>query len=521
MSRPSPVSFAALLTAACCLMPLDSVLSARQPSAEASSRSAWIAEGVRRGVRYSGGIVPGGATPELEKLRSLPAEKRGRGGSGGVPPGLLDTRVSRDILAPNRASGAEPLTEAEPFLAVDPEDPGRMLALYQEDRFAEVGGARALTYALTTDGGRHWREGLLPKLTAASGGMLARASDPWVAFGPGHVAYCAGLAFDDNLGSGGVYVSVSTDGGETWGDPVRVHGQSGGTIDDKDAVAVDTNSRSPYFGRVYVGWDIAPNDPSRPQTLVMAHSTDGGATFSSPATIFGDAGNLGIVPLVDPGGIVHAIWLHYEGVNNAEGGVLSPAWIYSSYSTDGGDSWSAPVRVADVFDALVPNSRTADGLPAAAIDPATGNLFVAWQDQRFTPGTDQILLSVSADGRRGWSAPVRVSDGPDGAASFTPAVAVNDAGQVAVSYYSLRNSPNGNNLQVDEYLTIGGPRGRPFSRGRRQSFDSWDNRAAAIAGGRFFLGDYQGLAAAGRDFFPLWVATAAGGPDVYTLAVGQ
>ena len=34
-----------------------------------------------------------------------------------------------------------------------------------------------------------------------------------------------------------------------------------------------------------------------------------------------------------------------------------------------------------------------------------------------------------------------LSDGPDGAASFTPAVAVNDAGQVAVSYYSLRNSP--------------------------------------------------------------------------------
>ena len=179
--------------------------------------------------------------------------------------------------------------------------------------------------------------------------------------------------------------------------------------------------------------------------------------------------------------------------------------------------------------ALVPSFRTGEGLPAAALDPRTGNVFVAWQDQRFTPGADQILLSVSADGRSGWSSPQRVSDGPDEVPNFTPAVAVAKLGQVAVSYYSLRNSPPGNPFLVDEYLTIGGPRGRPFSRSRRQSYSSWDNRAAAIADGQLFLGDYQGLAAAGRNFLPLWVATFATSPidppakepDVYTVAVGR
>jgi BNR/Asp-box repeat len=512
---------AALLLAAGAL----ALPASRLVSQETYSRGRWLAEGMRKGVRYSGGIVPGGPTPALAAWMALPWEepKRGR---GGVPPGPPDARVSFDILAPDSAAGAEPETEAEPSLAVDPADPDRRVALYQEDRFAAGGGARALTYALTVDGGRHWHEGLLPGLTAASGGAFARASDPWVAFGPGHAVYCAGLAFDETDALGGVYVSASSDGGATWGPPVAVHAQDGATIDDKDAIAVDLNPRSPYFGRVYVGWDISPNDPSLPQLLSIAHSTDGGATWSPPATIFGQFGNLGILPLVDPGGVVHAIWLHYEGVPGQLDGPPA-AWIDSSYSTDGGDTWSPPEKVADVFHAPVPNSRTADGLPSAAIDPTTGNLYVVWQDQRFTPGVDQVAMSVSPDGKSGWSAPRRMSDGPNGAANFTPAVAANSVGQIAVSYYSFRNSPQGNNLAVDEYMTLGGPRGRPFSRGLRQSTGAWDNRAAAVAGGKFFLGDYQGLAAAGRGFFPLWIATFAPSaihpparqPDVFTLAV--
>jgi hypothetical protein len=185
--------------------------------------------------------------------------------------------------------------------------------------------------------------------------------------------------------------------------------------------------------------------------------------------------------------------------------------------------------VADVLAAPVPSSRTADGLPSAAIDPQTGNVFVVWQDERFTPGTDQILLTGSADGTNGWTSPRRISDGPGNAASFTPAVAVNGLGQVGVAYYSFRNSPSGTAFLVDEYLAVGGPHGVPFSRGRRQSLGSWDIRAAAVADGLFFLGDYQGLAGAGRNFLPLWVATFATStidppakePDVYSVKVGR
>src|ERR1700726_3327208 len=67
-------------------------------SQQGYSRSRWIAEGMRRGLRFSGGIMPGARTPELEQLlQSQPQEEQPRRGGRGVPPGLPDTRVSYDI----------------------------------------------------------------------------------------------------------------------------------------------------------------------------------------------------------------------------------------------------------------------------------------------------------------------------------------------------------------------------------------------------------------------------------------
>ena len=55
---------------------------------------------------------------------------------------------------------------------------------------------------------------------------------------------------------------------------------------------------------------------------------------------------------------------------------------------------------------------------------------------------------------------------------------------------------------------------------------SWDLRFAATSDG-FFLGDYQGLAASAKTFYPLWIATfapravdpPARQPDVFTRAI--
>lgn len=455
------------------------------PAGEPFRRSRWIAERMDR-MLFSGGVLPAGEVPpEAFTVPFAPEEKAAR---------PRHVQVSFDLLAQD-GSGFQDETQAEPYLAINPENDNHLVAGYQEGRFA-TGGARALAFAVSTNGGRSWQEGLVPGLTTASGGTFARVSDPWVAFGPGGRVYYASLVFQE-LGSpdNGILVSASSDGGLTWDAPVFAHRASGRDFDDKEAIVADARRDSPFRGRVYVGWDTAIDDERQP--LRIAVSSDEGRSFGPAVDLWTEGANIGIVPLVGPGGVVHAIWL------NAQASGLA---ILSARSEDGGATWSDPVPVATVSPTDVPGLRVGGSLPAAAIDPRTGALYVAWNDGRFSSRICQVALSRSTDGGRTWSAPQRVSNGPATAPNFTPAVAVGADGVVTVAYYTLRHDPNRRFL-VDEYLATSKDGGRRFNRTVRVSAASWDARFAALAGSRFFLGDYQGLAAGRRMAHPLWIAT--------------
>jgi hypothetical protein len=473
----------------------------RQPG---FSRSRWLEEQQAWGARTPENLVPENPRRLKAFLSQLAHTKPP---STGIPKGVV--RVSGDILAPG--GGAEAETETEPFFAIDPESPKHLLAGYQEDRFPDE-GCRNLTSAVSFNGGLTWQESLLPNLTVAAGGRFERTSDPWVAFGTGGRAYFVSLGFNETNPLNGVYLSASDDGGRTWGDPVAVHSGTS-TFDDKEAVVVDNRDDSPYKGRVYVGWDSIT--ASRQQLELITYSDDGGHSFQPPVTIGSSGANIGVVPLVGPGGIVHAVWLSYQG--------LTP-YLMASHSTDGGRTWSEPVRISGARAFGVDGSRTGSGLPSAAIDGRNGTLYVAWEDGRFTSGTDQAVLSSSTDGGQTWSAPVRVSDGPDDAPEFTPAVAVTPEGWVGVSYYSMRNNPA--HVLVDEYLSVSKTGGQTFAKSQRLTAASWDLRFAAASDG-FFLGDYQGMVTSSKTFYPLWIGTFSASrldpparqPDAYTRAI--
>jgi Neuraminidase (sialidase) len=163
--------------------------------------------------------------------------------------------------------------------------------------------------------------------------------------------------------------------------------------------------------------------------------------------------------------------------------------------------------------------RTGAGLPSVAI-AATGQLYVVWEDARFTSsGVNHIVISTSTDGGSTWSAPATVDGNtPDNRPAFTPTVAVNSAGAVAVTYYDLRSlGTETATLPTDLWVSTSTDNGATWS--KQHLTGPFDMKTAPNAGG-FFLGDYQALGVIGTTFQPFFVAANTGNTsnrtDVFT-----
>jgi hypothetical protein len=401
-------------------------------------------------------------------------------------------RNVRPIAADTAPSinGAEPDTVTEPDIAIDPANSRVITAVAQQGRYVD-GGSADPGFATSHDGGRTWISGNLPLLAEAVGGPFQRASDAAVAFGPDGSDYAQTIPFDQTDARSAVAVQRSADGGRTFGAPSLVVNDNDVNIfNDKNWIAVDTSRRSPFFGRIYSVWSrfiTSGTVTTSPGTV--SWSDDHGRTWS-PFRFTGPAGENteGLIPLIAPDGAVTVVYDQTIGSNDYE---------TAQTSDDGGKSWSPPVMIAQFLGAEVPGMRTG-GLPAAAIDPSTGRMYVVWQDTRFnSAGLNDIVLSTSSDGRS-WSAPRPVSPAPvsPGAASldrFTPAVAA-AGGKVYITYRT--RAAGGTAPTASEDLLVSRDGGRTFG-GERQIGPPAVLADAAVASTSTtaFLGDYMGLAA--------------------------
>jgi hypothetical protein len=191
-------------------------------------------------------------------------------------------------------------------------------------------------------------------------------------------------------------------------------------------------------------------------------------------------------------------------------------------STDGGVTWGPQVTVAK-FDGADPTGIRSGALPAAAVDPLTGDLYAAWQDLRFrTDGLNDILLSTSTDGGTTWTTPIRVNqDATDSKIDhFTPAVAAY-GGSVFVTYRTRDNSAGLSNkvgmaiiVSTDGGATFSGElaMGPPTSL-RYAAYVNGDVAEGADVPGihhpdapaiQKFLGDYMGLSATATAVQAVW-----------------
>ncbi|MBC8314841.1 MAG: T9SS type A sorting domain-containing protein [Bacteroidetes bacterium] len=109
-------------------------------------------------------------------------------------------------------------------------------------------------------------------------------------------------------------------------------------------------SEGPGRGNVYVLASMARISTGDPGDVMFARSTDGGQTWSAPLRINDNPGNYNIqwfgTMSVAPNGRIDAVWLD---TRDALPGTYFSS-LYYSFSDDQGESWSVNQRLSDAFD---------------------------------------------------------------------------------------------------------------------------------------------------------------------------
>jgi len=275
-------------------------------------------------------------------------------------------------------NGGDYQRATDPWVSFAPDGAVFQMALASSGGAFTAGSANAMLVSRSIDGGRTW--GPVSTLIRDESqffndknSITADPTDPRYVY-----------AVWDRLGATGggpAMLARSTDGGATWEGARAIHdpGQRSQTIG--NVIAVLPNGT---VVDVFTQIDYAVNAPAR-ATLNALVSVDKGGSWSGPFRI--------------------------------------------------ADALAVGARDPDTGTSI----RDGANLPQVAVAP-NGHLWVAWQDARFSGGAhDGIALARSSDGGQTWSAPLQVNSAPS-AQAFTPSVHVTANGTVGVTYYDLRSN---------------------------------------------------------------------------------
>jgi hypothetical protein len=326
------------------------------------------------------------------------------------------------------------------------------------------GGASSIIVSRSTDGGLHWQAPVTAEFDASTTLLNDKESvtgDPLQAL-TAYAVWDRLVSPSSNANPsafnvspafrGPAMFSKTIDGGVMWS-PGRIifdPGELNQTIGNQ--IVVPTAGAA--AGQLIDGFDLIINlkgNPSTPYSVAIIRSADGGATWSGPTVISQQQ--------------------------------LAKVFINGQYI------------------------RTSDELPEFAVGPQ-GNLYAVWQDRRFT-GAAKIALSMSTDGGASWSQPIRVDQSPGNVPAFTPQVHVASDGAVGVSYYGLENATTSQPGLTDQFIvhcsaSCDNPASWAGGGETRLSPKSFDMLTAPVAVGPF-VGDYEGLSSSGATFDSFFV----------------
>lgn len=492
--------------------------------------------------------------------------------------------------------------EDETSIAQNPRNPRQLVAGFNDYRRGD-GNCYG---SFTGNGGASWTDTTIPMgfTRGTAFGNVARqyweaGGDPSLAWDTRGNAYFACMVFQRGKPttnnpdvSSAVYVFRSTgDGGASWNFPGRPAVQtfstssSGLPLNDKPYMTVDDHAGSPFRDRVYLTWTLFAPDGTA--YIYEVHSDDYGQTFSAPVLVsatsslctntFGVPTPHGTCnenqfsdPFTGPDG---ALYVAYDNYNNTVTGSDNRNQVLLVKSTDGGQSFSAPVKVTDFYDlpdcatyqggqdafrACVPEkgsaqnsvfraanypsgavnptnprqvavtvgsyinrySNESNGCTPAGISPATGqDLYTGVK----TPGAcnNKIMLSMSGDGGSTFTGStidprkmpvVTTARRQARTDQWFQWASFTPRGRLVSSYYDRQYGADETTGNMDVSVSVSAGRSRFLVMRATSSSMPLPTQFPDAMGNSLFFGDYSGLTAV-SGAHPLWMDTRD--PDAF------
>jgi hypothetical protein len=404
---------------------------------------------------------------------------------------------------PVQTGGAQPDTPPN-VLVNDPAEDGNNPSDYHSETTVLAAGNNTIISAfndstfennnhltgvgVSSDGGQSFVDkGVLPNTPAGDAGDPVLARDAVT----GRV-YLATLAFTN---SSLLYVFHSDDNGNTFSQPVNA--APGVGFADKEWITVD-NTGGPGQSNVY----LIVRDFGGGNGIYMFRSTDQGATFGNRSLIAsGGSFNVqGAWVTVGPDGTVYAFWYAASTPNSIMMRKSTDLGL-----TFGAPVLVANLRTNGVNGDLGMAFRT-NAFPQAVVNPVTNDIYVAFSDKGTGSDRADVFFTESTDGGATWSAPMKINDDTTTNDQWNTALAVTPNGaDVGVFWYDRRNDPA--NLLIDRFGAIGTVAGHtvtfaPNFQITDQSFPQEFGHVSGIVGN--YMGDYDQAVATNNFFYLTW-----------------
>ena len=322
-------------------------------------------------------------------------------------------------------------------------------------------GCSGIGFTRSTDGGDTWDA---PTNLPGATGSGFNAWDPAIAVGPDGTVYAAFMRAHNNQWY--PVVDASFDHGKTFSQVSALTPPDFKNWGDRDFIEVGPD------GTVYLTYDYGPNRTSITYlcaadgscgyasgdvNVVLQKSTDHGKTWSSFRYVspgFPASGGDLAPFVVEPSGALDAVYQGY-GITDKTTYAMTPAYEYFTRSTDGGDTWSKPVKVGPEAGTMSLSEWWIDS--SIGID-AGGDLYVSWDTQSDT--SDTGWLSYSTNHGRTWSPAIQAT--PD--SLNVPHIMEVVGGPSGVAYvgYQSDSDPRGYATYLRTFSTTNGWLSDPF-----------------------------------------------------------